>query len=186
MFKETIDAFIEKRPQFLRIGKASIIAALLKKENNNLLVSAENQEWYEYFFSKLLLKKPEDFIQDKLSIITFNYDRSFEYYFFHAVKNSYGLNDKETAKLMAKVPIIHVYGKLGDLPHLGENVVEYGKYVNQWPQAPDVVNLLDETVFYLIAVKLRLGIFGLTDFFTIPIEPGNSRQNRSPRILHIF
>ena len=59
---------------------------------------------------------PERFEQNQLSIITFNYDRSFEQFLFLALKNSYGLNDSEAANLLTSVPIVHVHGQLGPLP----------------------------------------------------------------------
>lgn len=140
----SIDAFIEKRSEYLEIGKAAIIASLLPFEKKNILERNEQIKWYEYLFSKLLVKNPEDFNTKKLSILTFNYDRSFEYYFFNAIKDSYGLSESDTAKIIKNIPIFHIYGKLGDLPFLGENVVEYGIYESQQPEERDVRRSMEE------------------------------------------
>jgi hypothetical protein len=140
----SIDAFIEKRPEFLEIGKATIIAALLPYENKKILDRNGNYRWYEYLFSKLLLKNPEDFANSKFSILTFNYDRSFDYCLFYSLKESFGLSEEKTVELINKIPIIHLYGKLGDLPSRGENIMEYGYCQIRPLQSFDIKRLLKE------------------------------------------
>ena len=112
----SVDAFLERRREFLNIGKAAIATALMPAEQEELLLPRKNEpRWYEYLFTKLDAG-PERFEQNQLSIITFNYDRSFEQSLFLALKNSYGLNDSEAASLLTSVPIVHVHGQLGPLP----------------------------------------------------------------------
>jgi hypothetical protein len=140
----SIDAIVEKRPEFSEIGKATIIASLLPYENTNIIKRDKNYKWYEYLFSKILTKDPDSFIKNKLYILTFNYDRSFDYCLFYSVKESYGLSLRETAELVKKIPIIHLYGKLGDLPFLGENIMEYGSDQMRRLQSDDIKRLLKE------------------------------------------
>lgn len=109
----SVDAFLERRPEFLEIGKAAIATALMPYEQEVALLPRENEpRWYEYLFTKLDAG-PERFEQNQLSIITFNYDRSLEQFLFLALKNSYGFSDSEVVKLLRSVPIIHVHGQLG-------------------------------------------------------------------------
>lgn len=58
----------------------------------------------------------EHFGKNALSIVTFNYDRVVEYFFFTSLKNSYGKDDRECAAVLDKIPIVHLHGRLGYLP----------------------------------------------------------------------
>ena len=75
----------------------------------------EESNWYQYLFS-MLNTSFDEFDQNELAIITFNYDRSLEHYLFTSLQNAYNKNDEECAEKLIKIPIIHVYGKLGRLP----------------------------------------------------------------------
>jgi hypothetical protein len=49
-----------------------------------------------------------------LTIITFNYDRSLEYYLYNRMQNLFGMTSQETGKLFNEsVVIYHMYGQLG-------------------------------------------------------------------------
>lgn len=109
----SIDAFLENRPEFERIGKAAIAAILIPCEREEYLKRVEGKYlWYEYLHSKLIQRKNE-FARNKLSVVTFNYDRSFEAALFLAVKNAYGLDDGACREYLGGIRIIHVYGQLG-------------------------------------------------------------------------
>jgi hypothetical protein len=65
-----------------------------------------------------------------LSVVTFNYDRSFEHYLFTTIKSRYGVDDKDCAAILnEQIKIVHVYGSLGKLPWqkgaTPENTVTY-------------------------------------------------------------
>jgi hypothetical protein len=57
-----------------------------------------------------------DFGKNRVSFITFNYDRVVEHFLFTALQNSYGKTDKECASQVAAIPIIHLHGAMGLLP----------------------------------------------------------------------
>lgn len=86
--------------------------------------------WYEYLWSRLQDGGAGDFEnlkQNKLSVITFNYDRSLEYFLFTAIKATYGLRQREVdaADFFVNVPVKHVYGELGVLPWKFNYLHEY-------------------------------------------------------------
>lgn len=110
----SIDLFLEYRPEFLRIGKLAIALGLISSELESKLFNA-SRNWLDYLRNKLIAPFNE-FGENKLSIITFNYDRSLEQYLFKVLKNTYGKSDDECAKQIEKIPIIHVHGRLGALP----------------------------------------------------------------------
>ena len=84
----SVDAFLEHRyDEFLDIGKLSIARVLTKYEAPKALF--EVYDWYQYLFD--LMNAPFDkFGSNKVSFITFNYDRSLEHFFITALKNKYG------------------------------------------------------------------------------------------------
>lgn len=123
----SIDAFLENRNEFEKIGKAAMAATLIRHEGLGYL---SRQGWYEYLHSRLIGRK-EEFQANKLAVVTFNYDRSFEASLFLALLKSYNLTDSECAKYVNMIPIIHVYGQLGELPHLSENGRHYSPLVDQ-------------------------------------------------------
>lgn len=117
----SIDAFLENRVEFLDVGKAAIACDLIPAESEARFGrDAKNYRWYEYLFARMNAT-PEQFPKNKLGVITFNYDRSLEHFLFLSLKHSYQLTDNDSADLLRYIPVIHVYGKLGDLPYLNTN-----------------------------------------------------------------
>jgi hypothetical protein len=110
----SVDAFLEYRPEFIHLGKTAIAEALIPFEDEEKLFSSKNN-WMGYLLEKL--NAPLDkFDKNRLSVITFNYDRSVEWYLFKALRARYGLNPQRAQELLHHVPIIHVHGILGGLP----------------------------------------------------------------------
>lgn len=114
--KQSVDAFLEHRSEFVRIGKAAIAAVLIGYENEDALLQPNDKNWYKYLFNQLNTKF-DDFDQNKLSVLTFNYDRSLEHYLFTALLNSYGKPVEKCAEKMKSIPIVHLHGDLGELPY---------------------------------------------------------------------
>jgi hypothetical protein len=113
----SIDAFLEYRgEEFESIGKAAIAGTLIPCE---IRANLSRTGWYEYLHSRIIGRK-EDFEWNKLTVVTFNYDRSFEAALFVALQKAYHLSDTETAAYVKVIPVIHVYGQLGGLPFLSE------------------------------------------------------------------
>jgi hypothetical protein len=109
----SIDAFLERRSEFLELGKLAIAYCLMPFEDESMLYrDFRGGNWYEHLAVKLNSSFTE-FAQNKLSIITFNYDRSLEHYLFNALQHFHGKSPEECAKRLRKIPIIHVYGQLG-------------------------------------------------------------------------
>ncbi len=110
----SIDQFLEHRNEYIDIGKRAIAYVLCPLEKKDSLFRAKNN-WYKYIFDKM--NGPfDEFSKNKLSIITFNYDRSFEEFLFNSVQNFYGKTYDETVEVIKKINIIHVHGQLGYLP----------------------------------------------------------------------
>ncbi len=82
-----------------------------------------------------------------LAIITFNYDRSLEFYLHTALRNSYGKTDKEVADKLDELRLIHVHGSLGRLPwqpDIASAIVPFGSCANVY-EATKSLKILHET-----------------------------------------
>lgn len=126
--RNSVDAFLEHRSEFLRVGKAAIVSALIARENPNELFRIG--DWYRYLLSKLNTSF-KDFDKNKLAVITFNYDRSLEHYLLTALMHSYGKSQEACTEKVAAIPIIHVHGKMGDLLSAGKRFRDYHHDVHQ-------------------------------------------------------
>jgi hypothetical protein len=117
----SIDTFLEARPQFRDIGTVAIAAGLIPCESWFSLNSPEaaREDWYRYLWNALG-NKVEDIRSNQLTVLTFNYDRSLEFFLLSAAKASWGLTGDEAAKALEPIPIIHLHGKLGELPELAQ------------------------------------------------------------------
>lgn len=112
--KASVDAFLEYRPEFLEVGKAAMAYALNQLEIENQIYNAQ-ENWYEHLFSRM--NAPfDEFHNNKLSIITYNYDRSIEHFLFNALLNTYGKSRQDVHRKLQSIPIIHLHGQLGFLP----------------------------------------------------------------------
>jgi hypothetical protein len=114
----SVDAFLNGRPEFLDVGKFAIAYCLipLESEANLFTPPGDSGDWYGYL-SERLNPSFDEFEHNKLSIVTFNYDRSFEHYLFTSLRNWHGKSVDECIEKLARVPIIHVYGQLGTIPY---------------------------------------------------------------------
>lgn len=151
----SIDDFLFHREEFSLIGKISILFVLSNYENAERFkpqLQFNNQwdypawGWYEqHLWPCLVDGTNRDFTklkQNKLSIITFNYDRSLEHFLITAIKAAYGLNETEAAEFFSAIPVEHVYGKLGklnwemvclgDLPQAREDWMLEGHIFTPW------------------------------------------------------
>ena len=116
--RQSIDTFLEYNPQFLEVGKMAIASVLVPLENNRTLFST-TPNWYKLLFNHLDTRF-EEFAENKLSILTYNYDRSLEQFLLTALRYSYrGMKAEydQCWEQLSKVPIIHLHGSLGEFAH---------------------------------------------------------------------
>jgi hypothetical protein len=140
----SIDKYLNINQSFLSIGIHSIAAEIYNSEKHSNLPFFSNSikgDWYSYLYQKMIegLDTKKDLLrihENKISFITFNYDRSLEHYLFETywglLKNA-GVNWFEAAKAFAKIPIYHVYGKIGNLPYQLDEEPDLNKiYDSNW------------------------------------------------------
>jgi len=111
----SVDRFLEQRSEFREVGKTAIAACLIEGEAEENLYPSEG-DWHAELWERLG-PKLEDIGNSHLSVVTFNYDRSFDQFLYQAFKSTFGLSDQRVTPYLQYVPIVHVYGQLGALPH---------------------------------------------------------------------
>ncbi len=122
-FAPSIDDFLEKRSEFMEIGKAAICSQLIRKENPSAIarkveVAGKGKvriegNWYPLLWN-FMQAKVDDFAENRVSFITFNYDRSLEFFFQRSLMNYFGIDKNKANRIIEKIPIIHVHGMLGE------------------------------------------------------------------------
>jgi len=127
--RQSADAFLESRTDFLEVGRMAIANELLAFEKP--LDMFVRKDWYQYLYN--LMCDPhqfESFGRSNMAIVTFNYDRSLEFYLFTALKNSFQKSVGECEQNLKNIPIIHVHGQLGPTP-TGAGWPEYGAEITR-------------------------------------------------------
>lgn len=130
----SVDAFLELRQEFLEVGKLAMTFSLIECEEEKTTLfdkRLDEPHWYQYLLEELVTPSIDDLTENKLSIITFNYDRSIDHYLFKAIQSRYKKSDEECARILDKIPIIHVHGRLGALPWQAESGRPYSSMCNQ-------------------------------------------------------
>jgi len=146
----SIDRYLTDNPQFLLAGKKAILLSIAKKEHLSRFnydiedQTKKIQDWYKDLFNELIkdFKGPESCQIDKncVSFITFNYDRSLDDFLYTNTTSHYTEMAKEIlSKQLMSIPIIHVYGKVGDLEWQSENGMEYRSFLSNY----DISKLVD-------------------------------------------
>jgi len=124
----SIDTFLEPRHEEERyLGKLAIAYALIPFEKTETLFY--DNSWYKTFINKLQ-PKFEDFDKNKIAFITFNYDRSLEHFLYMALMNRFKESVKEVVEKIEKIPIVHLYGRLGFLPWEKKGSNDYSRDYN--------------------------------------------------------
>ena len=120
----SIDAFLARLSAFADVGKGAIAAQLLAREKVNTLFSDEGDDWIQYLLDRM--DAPwDDMPKNKISFVTFNYDRTLERYLTGAWAARFERSSDECEQLLESFPIVHLYGQLGSLRH-GQEHVPFG------------------------------------------------------------
>jgi len=129
----SIDAFLRDHPEHKIAGQTMILYCLIKCHNSekykkNLLDNSLDNEqvcelkktkviqdnWYRYLLNDIKsgCQKPSDLLQNNLSIVTFNYDVSIDFYLKDKLLKTSYFSDYAKQYLEEKLSINHVYGSI--------------------------------------------------------------------------
>jgi hypothetical protein len=116
--QNSVDAFLEERRDYLALGKAAISAILIGCENTRQLYKQRDpsRNWLRILLANMRGTTFDDFDENQVSFITFNYDRSLEYFLCSALAETFNRTEAAAGSIISKIPIIHLHGRLGYLP----------------------------------------------------------------------
>lgn len=154
----SIDDFLDHRKEFREIGKIAIAQAIIGCEQGNpeidplfnVSTGAPNsllERWYPLLLDAMSCSA-DTLCDNRLSIVTFNYDRSLEHFLHLSWISKYG--PAASPKIIAAIKhlnIVHVHGKLGDLPwEGGKNPRDYGtrKNLEELKNSGELISILYE------------------------------------------
>jgi len=131
--RTSVDAFLETNEEFMDVGKAMISLLLANCEKGQKLYSPETEEnWYQYLLEIVIRgAPPTEMDWSELSFVTYNYDRSLEFYLFNAIKRLVPVPDRNfssVSALFSRIRILHIHGLI-DNPKLSSELEGrgYGK-----------------------------------------------------------
>lgn len=135
---ESIDLFLSRKSDFSTSGRRAIIIEILAAEKKFIEEGKRfrSGDWYAYLFNRMTedLRKSEDIkdiLNNKVTFVTFNYDRYLEYFFANSIINSFSLNPSEAIQYIKKIPIYHIYGQTSYLPWQNSSYsVKFGQDFN--------------------------------------------------------
>lgn len=150
----SIDNFIENQEddRISTMAKLAITRSILSAEQKSLLFPKDERgrsdidwrritdTWYHGLFQTLVEGRAKSDIGNlfsNVSFVTFNYDRTLEFFLFESIKNYYNVENDIAAELVNGVSITHPYGVVGVLPWQTKPGVRVNFGV------PDTINLLD-------------------------------------------
>lgn len=143
---KSIDAFLgDRKEDFMSIGKIVITRVLSRYEDEDKIYSKEN--WYQHLFESMWDGSLEEFENNKVSFINFNYDRSLEHFLFTSLQQRTNETMEKIAKAISKIPIIHPYGKIGFLPWENKNPSrDYypGHTIETLVESSDMIRIISE------------------------------------------
>lgn len=118
----SIDSFLARRQGFDEIGKLAIAACLMSAENEDNLNSVGskqgNSDWYGYLWEHMLegcFTTDELLKNNRVTFVSFNYDRSLEIFLHNAIKHTFRLSDEDANSISSQFTVHHVHGSLGKL-----------------------------------------------------------------------
>jgi len=112
----SIDAFLERRKEYMAIGKKAI-AMILKRYETTSNLFEQQENWYMYLFNRIKNCSFNDFGKNKISFITFNYDLSLEQFISKSLQSFYGKQEGSVRQILQNIPIVHLYGKINSDPY---------------------------------------------------------------------
>jgi hypothetical protein len=122
--RPSIDAFLERREEFTQIGKRAIAATLIPLETASRLPRRGKERWYDHLWD-VLVERDGNFADNRMAVITFNYDRSFEHYFALALRETYDADPETMRGWLTALNVIHVHGDLGGTPFVDQDAHPY-------------------------------------------------------------
>lgn len=150
----SIDNYIHNHrgdPLIALVGKLGIVKCIIESEKeSDLYIDLRNSyngldfgkltgSWFHLFFQRLVEYCDVEELPERMkqvAVVSFNYDRCFEHFLYHALQNYFKMEPEHAASLVNDMDIFHPYGTVGRLEWQGEN------HAPSYGQQPDTSRLL--------------------------------------------
>lgn len=111
----TIDRLLADNTKFMDIGKTAIAIIFYQLEKENLL---KQRDWYDKLWNAMNDQASiDEFGDNKIAIITYNYEESLEHYLYKSMRSLYASESKDKIiSQLLRIKIIHLHGQIGYLP----------------------------------------------------------------------
>lgn len=174
---DSIDSFLNSYPNYNKTVKSAIARILYRRENPNIFFQLKNKDnLYRILFKQI---PPDSYHRYK--IISFNYDRSFKWYFIKALMVDYKLTLGEAHKKLENLEIEHIHGRLSDLPGEDKNPlfklgsIPYG-YIYSGKLGEDRSDPIAQNNFYNYVER-----YGMDNFRTV--YEGDTKNERARHFI---
>lgn len=118
----SVDQFAEHLTEQRDIDTAKALIAwhLSAFEVRDAVHNRPTGHWYQTLINKLIGQTLDTFPERDIAIISFNYERSLEQCLYDSLYYRFGLihSQAEICQAMMRLPLIHIYGRMGQLPVL--------------------------------------------------------------------
>lgn len=89
-------------------------------------------QWYHYLWDRINPQSVDTlFADDRLSFITFNYDRSLEYWLLKRIRSAFGVTNEKAIEVLRRLTVTHIHGRIGGVLGIDETALEYGPPVTR-------------------------------------------------------
>jgi hypothetical protein len=114
----SIDSMLEHRQDLWKVGKR-VMATLLYQEEAGASPRSSDTDWMALIFDRMCAnaRTVEEFGQNPVWFVTFNYDRYLEYRFIQALVQRYNVPAQRVWAAVGQM-FLHLYGSLGPLPEM--------------------------------------------------------------------
>jgi hypothetical protein len=90
-------------------------------------------------------KKANEFAANRIAVITYNYDRSLEYFLHQSLMARYRMSESEALEILQNICIIHVHGVLGEYPVVPYKKLAEGDTLFKISEAIKIVHEIQDT-----------------------------------------
>jgi hypothetical protein len=107
----SIDAYLARVARHRDVGSIALAHQMLHYDSG---AHDFHSDWLGYIWRVLIedVTDPKDLNQNKLSVVTFNYDTSVERFLANAIRSTFDVPSPDAERYARAVPIVHVYGSL--------------------------------------------------------------------------
>jgi hypothetical protein len=151
----SIDAFLQRRQDYDKIGKSCIFYILFMKEikSKPFFINGEEDYKNKNNWYRLIANSYNRILNNKIYILTYNYDRSLEYFLLQSIKSTYNKKlDEAKALIRNNIEIIHIHGSLGDILSVEEKSLKYGFDYSKKGRMRDLHQLFNSSLIQNIKI----------------------------------